>query len=264
MSDNQSIDSGKAARLKQLREYLGLRQLDFANRIGSNQSNYGKFELGKRAIGPNTEYRILNEFRVNPTWWNDGNGEMILPSPDNKANAEFVSHEDATFEIIKKVDSTEFRAMGGDRYLVVSPLINQYGYAGYISGWADEEYVEELPRHAVIMKELTPGIYRSVEVKGDSMDNGLKGCISDGDIVTGRKLNRDYWLNRLHLHKYKNYILVTKEGILIKEIIEHKVEDGILVCHSLNPDKDSYPDFEVHLDDINEIFYIKAVTEPYR
>lgn len=263
MSDIQEVSKAKLLRLKELRKHSKLNQSRFAEKIGINQSNYSAIEVGTRTLGKNIEYRILNEFNVNERWWETGEGNMLNPSPDNKSNAQFLGEEDEPLELVKKVDSTEFRSIG-DRYIIECPLISQYAYAGYVSGWADEVYVEELPRHHVIVKELSPGIYRAFEVKGDSMDNGLKGCVGDGDIVTARKLNRDYWVNRLHLHKYKNYVLVTKDGILIKEITEHKVEEGIVVCHSLNPDKEAYPDFEVHLEDVNEIFYIKAITERYQ
>jgi hypothetical protein len=94
------------------------------------------------------------------------------------------------------------------------------------------------------------------------MDNGLKGAISSGDIVTGRKLYEKHWQNKMHIHKYKHFILVTDEGIMIKEIKEHRVEEGIIVCHSLNSDKKLYPDFELSLAKVREIYYVKARTEP--
>lgn len=44
-----------------------------------------------------------------------------------------------------------------------------------------------------------------------------------------------------------------EHGILVKRIIEHNVETGVLTLHSLN---DYYEDFTIHLNDVAKIFNI--------
>lgn len=141
-------------------------------------------------------------------------------------------------------------------------MVEQCAYAGYVSGWADPTFVDELPKHTVVMRNLTLGVYRAFVVRGDSMDNGLRGSFADGDILACRKLYQKHWRHRLHIHQHKYFVFVTSKGIQIKEVIEHRVEEGIIVCHSLNPDKDKYPDFEISLADVREIYYVMARTEP--
>ena len=134
------------------------------------------------------------------------------------------------------------------------PLVNQYGYAGYLSGFADDEYIDDLPKLPWSGEREYKGEYICIEVKGDSMDNGnAEEAILEGDILLCRNVRKDYWKSKLHINKW-DFVVVHKErGICIKRIIEHDVETGKLVLHSLN---DYYEDFEVYLKDVAQIFNI--------
>lgn len=256
-------------RILQLSEIKGVSKELFFKELGLTYGNFrGKSK--DTPINSNALADILAKYPdVNPNWLILGQGSVMLsaeqrPIPESNAIDLHLpqpgyEHE---LELIKKEDSTEFRHLGDDQYLVICPLVEQYAYAGYVSGWSDPTYVDDLPRHTVTMKNLTLGVYRAFVVRGDSMDNGLRGSFADGDILTARKLYQKHWRNKLHIHQYKYFILVTAEGIQIKEITEHRVDEGVIVCHSLNPDKKKYPDFEMSLADVREIYYVKARTEP--
>lgn len=182
-------------------------------------------------------------------------------SNHQQSNADPVHlQESSDIEVIKREDGTEFRHLGEERYLMVTPLINQYAYAGYVSGWSDSEYIDELPRHAIVVERLHFGTYRSFMVKGDSMDNEKKEAYSDGDIVTARRIDRKYWKNKLHLHDFKDYVIHTTDGLLIKRITEHNAATGIIKYCSLNPDKVAYPDTEISLEEVVELYNIVAKT----
>lgn len=249
----------------------GIRAIQVGNKIGlSSQTVYNV--LRGKLLPPIQLITKLIEFypELNPEWLLTGKGEMIKEEEGLVVKVESNAveipipqpGEEHELELIRKEHSSEFRRIDDELYMVICPLVTQYAYAGYIAGWADSSYVDELPKHAVMMRNLTLGVYRAFTVRGDSMDNGLKGAISNGDIVTGRKLYEKYWKSKLHLHQYKHFIIVTDEGIQVKEIIEHRVDEGIIVCHSLNEDKKKYPDFELSLADVKELYYIKARTEP--
>lgn len=174
---------------------------------------------------------------------------------------ELTDDDDGEFDIIKREDGTEFRHLGDERYLMVTPLVEQFAYAGYVSGWADTEYVDELPKHAIVVEKLHFGTYRSFVARGDSMDNGMKGSIANGDIVTGRKLESKYWKHKLHLHKFQDYVIHCTDGIIIKRIISHDPESGDITYESLNPDKEAYPLTTINLGNVVELYNIVAVTE---
>ena len=132
-------------------------------------------------------------------------------------------------------------------------LVSQYAYAGYLSGYSDEEYLDTLP-----MIDFTPdremtGNYLAFEVRGDSMDDGTKDSYVEGEIVICREVEPDYWRDsRLFINK-RDFVIVHKEGILIKRITEHDVEKHMITIHSLNP---MYKDRQINLKDVLQIYSI--------
>lgn len=89
------------------------------------------------------------------------------------------------------------------------------------------------------------------------MDNGTRSSVADGDLVTGRRLQRKHWANKLHYHKHPNWVIVKYDGIIIKQIIDHDVENGVLIYESLNP---RYPGGSIHLDEVQELYNILLIT----
>lgn len=147
------------------------------------------------------------------------------------------------------------------KFLMNTPLIPIKAYAGYITSWGDEEYISDLPVHPIIVDQAHRGEYKSFEVTGDSMDDGTKHSIENRSIATGRRLDRSHWKNKFHLKKFSRFIIVSLDGILIKEITDHDTKTGIITCHSLNLDKKQYPDFELSLDRVIQIFNVVQVTK---
>jgi hypothetical protein len=119
------------------------------------------------------------------------------------------------------------------------------------------EYVETLPTMPVIVDRTYKGKYRCFEADGDSMDDGSRNAICDRDIVLGREVKRELWKSKLHINDW-NFIIVHQEGITIKSIIEHDVERGIIICHSLNP---MYEDFQIHLDQVKELYNLIKIVD---
>ncbi|MEO6523914.1 MAG: hypothetical protein ABIN91_19680 [Mucilaginibacter sp.] len=154
-----------------------------------------------------------------------------------------------------------FIDLGNGQYIMIVPLVQDYAYAGYLSGYQDDEYLEELPKHSFAVNKQHRGHYMAFQVIGDSMSNGTDESITEGSTVTGREIQRHLWNSRFHIHRFKDYVIVHKEGILIKRISKHDVDTGIITCQSLNPDKDAYPDFELNLDDCQQMFNIVNVTQ---
>ncbi len=154
-----------------------------------------------------------------------------------------------------------FVDLGNGQYIMIVPLVQDYAYAGYLAGFQDEEYIDELPKHSFVVNKQHRGKYMAFQVIGDSMSNGTEESITEGSTVTGREIQRHLWSSRFHIHRFKDYVIVHKEGILIKRIIKHDVEEGVITCRSLNNDKDAYPDFDLKLDDCSQIFNIVNVTQ---
>ena len=258
---------------RRIRELIDIKEnrsiSKFSEKIGQSHQVISRiFRVDKRLDKfPSVSFSLLRSIKdaypdVSEHWLEKGVGEM-LTTPRGKIAKEATAlpfHDD-DLEIIKREDGTEFRRLSDENYLMITPLITEYAYGGYTEGWSQPEYIHDLPRHAIVVDKLHFGIYRSFQVKGDSMNNGLLGSIADGYIVTGRRVEQKYWKSKLHIHKYKDFVIVGQEGINVKRIIEHKVEEGIIVCASLNEDKKQYPNFEINLSQVKELYNIISVTE---
>lgn len=153
--------------------------------------------------------------------------------------------------------NTKFVEISPGRYRMGIELVPEHAKAGYLTNYADPEYLEELPKHYITIDKYVKGKYRAFEVSGDSMNDGTINSLPDGCIATGREIKRDLWLSRFHTHKYDNWIIVTREeGIVVKQIVNHDIKNGIITLHSINTDKKSYPDFDIHLDDVLQIYNV--------
>lgn len=138
------------------------------------------------------------------------------------------------------------------------PMVSQYAYAGYLSGYSDKEYLESLPTVPFIVSHEAKGSYVCFEVKGDSMDDGTQDSILDGDRLLCREVAQHLWAtNKLHIRKWDFVIVHRTDGILVKRIAAHDIERGVITIHSLNPE---YPDRPISLADIVQIFNVVEVS----
>ena len=174
---------------------------------------------------------------INHDWIKTGAGTMLLDHTlkNDKSNAKPI--------------------MINDLNVTIAPLISQFAQAGYLCGFADVEYLEKQPLY-VATQRYSGGNYVAFEIRGDSMFDNSFRSICNGDVVLGRELYKHYWTSKLHMPTV--FVIVHRdEGILLKEIIDHDVDAGIITCHSYNPDKVKYPDFQLHLKDVQQLFYMK-------
>lgn len=172
--------------------------------------------------------------KLNTTWLLTGEGEMINSEAKQMNEADRINISDPNVMLV--------------------PLVNQYAHAGYMIGYADNEYMETLPRIPWIVDREYKGKYISFEVKGDSMDDGLKHSYEQGDILLCREIYQDYWKSKLHINQWDAFVIVHKtDGIVIKQIVDHDVENGIITVHSFNP---IYEDYKINLRDVAQIFNV--------
>jgi phage repressor protein C with HTH and peptisase S24 domain len=162
-------------------------------------------------------------------------------------------------EVTKKADKkggnvTDALEVNFDELKVMYvPLVNKFAYAGYLNGFGDSEYVEELPKIPFANDKENKGDYVCFEVKGDSMDDGSYESLLEGDILLCRDVKKQYWKSKLHINKWDFVIVHKYEGILVKRITKHYVDEGVITIHSLN---EYYEDSDLHLNDVQKIFNI--------
>jgi len=120
-------------------------------------------------------------------------------------------------------------------------LVAEKAKAGYTTGYADPEYIGELPVFSLpFLSDKRK--YRTFQLKGDSMLP-----IPEESWVTGEFLQD--WMN---IKTGKAYIVFTLNDGIVFKILENNIsKDGKLVLFSLNP---LYEPYEVHISEVKEIW----------
>jgi hypothetical protein len=207
--------------------------------------------------------KFLSTFKeVNENWLMRDEGEMINKITTNQlkdiprkitSNAKFIgAYDESEFE-----EGSRFRRVGPDRWAMKVELITEKAKAGWLRGFADQEYQETLPETEVIVDFVVKGRYFAFEADGDSMYDGSINSIPDKSLVVVRELPQHQWLPRLYNHEYPNWVFVHKtDGILVKQIADQNLEEGWLIHKSLNPNKELYPDEKILIKDIQKIFNV--------
>jgi len=120
-------------------------------------------------------------------------------------------------------------------------LVPEKAKAGYTTGYADPEYIGELPRFRLpFLSDKRK--YRTFQLKGDSMLP-----IPDGSWVTGEFVQD--WRD---IKNGKAYVVFTLNDGIVFKIVENNLQKaGNLVLYSLNP---VYEPYEVHINEVKEIW----------
>lgn len=229
MAETLTKEQIKEARIK-----LNLTQEAFGELLGAKLRTVQSWESGDRNMKEGTILLLQQKLNAH----NTAQSDALEKTNPNNIN---VKHIDGLSSSIKFV-----------------PLVNQYAYAGYLSGYADPEYLESLPTIPFILDKEYRGQYVCFEAKGDSMECDFDESIPDGSILLCRNVKQEFWRSKLHINKWDFVIVHREMGIVAKRIIKHDVENGLLTLHSLNS---FYPDYEVQLDDIQQIFNIVEVQQ---
>jgi transcriptional regulator with XRE-family HTH domain len=118
--------------------------------------------------------------------------------------------------------------------------------AGYLSRYQEAEYIQELPTFN--LPNFNDGTYRAFEVEGDSM----KPTIHPRDIVVCKYLENWYHIKDNHVY---TVLGAGGIGIVVKRLLNRiKTENKVL----LRSDNDFYPEFELSLEDIHEVWEVKG------
>lgn len=255
-------------RFKNARKALNLSQAELANVTGVDKTAISKVESEnepKRIPTLRMIVALEEKLGVNRQWIETGIGEMFLHKTSSP-RLEAIPLRLADPEGYDATGDKIYELNDGSLMMEV-PVVSQRAYAGYLRGYADPEFFEDLPTIPVMIDKRAFSTYMAFEVHGDSMvclDNYelADKSIFPGRIAVGRLLDQSKWKYKLHTHNYDAWIIVHKtEGILIKSISKHDVENGIITIHSLNP---QYKDEDLHLKDIEQIFSIVKIEQKKR
>jgi len=117
--------------------------------------------------------------------------------------------------------------------------------AGYLAGYADTEFLDELNTFTLPM--LSGGTYRAFEIVGDSMLP-----TPSGSIIVGEKID-----DTENIKNDQAYIVVSKsEGIVYKRLVKNNRAKNKLTLVSDNP---QYQPYQVNAEDVMELWQAQMV-----
>lgn len=227
-------------RIQKIMDNEGLNKNSFSKAIGiSNNVTITRIINEKRSPSRSTCEKIVSAFpKYSLTWILTGEGNMLT---------DITSIDEAS-----PID---------EPIILRVPLVSQYAQAGYLCGYADAAYLATLPTIPYIVDHEALGHYVAFEVKGDSMNDGTEDAILEGDRLLCREIQPHLWVDsKLHIRKW-DFVIVHTEGILVKRIIDHNVNNHTITIHSLNP---LYPDKVINLADVKQIFNVIELQRPRR
>lgn len=214
--------------LRTLRKKLQLTQDELAQKLGIKRSLIGAYEEGRAEPRAELLQKMAALFGVTM--------EALIGADLTKAEPKLPASYNRGKEVLvvtvdnQRKDNIEFVPVKAS--------------AGYLNGYADPEFVQELPRfHLPVLKQ---GTYRAFEIKGDSMLPLLPGSIIVGEYV--EKLN--------DIKSGKTYVLVTQQdGVVYKRVFNYLDENGKLFLVS---DNRQYAPYQVDGEDVVEAWSAKA------
>lgn len=218
--------------IKFLRKKFGYTQETFSNKIGVNRPAVGAYEEGRAEPKLITLQSIADTFGL---------------SVDALINKDLSRLSDKEFEgITPDITGNKMRVLTitldkDDKENI--ELVQHKASAGYTNGYADPEYIEELPK--LYLPMLGGGTHRGFEIKGDSMLP-----LKPGTIVVG-----DYVENWHDIKDGKTYVLVTEsEGVVYKRVFNHIYENGTITLRS---DNTVYDEYSISIEDVREVWEAK-------
>lgn len=216
-----------AKNLKFLRGNAQMTQADLAEKLGLQRTMISAYEDGRSEPKLNTLGVIAELFQtsIDELLYHDIQdlGRKIQPSKQVKVLAITVD----------KNDEEQI------------PMVAQKASAGYLNGYADPEYVENLPQFSIptLSRHAT---YRAFELSGDSMLPLVPGTVVIGSYVE----------QLAEIKSGKTYVLVTiTEGVVYKRVFNYLNENGKLFLVS---DNEHYKPYEVRGEDVLEVWEAKA------
>jgi transcriptional regulator with XRE-family HTH domain len=217
--------------IKFLRKKAGFTQEQFAEKIGIKRSLVGAYEEGR------ADPRLNNLTRM---------AEVFGTSVDILINKDVTRMRDKEIFVNPYERGKQILAITTDSQQRENiELVPQKAAAGYLNGYADPEFISELPRfHLPFLPQNAT--YRAFEITGDSMLPVVPGTIIVGEYIDHLK----------NIKNGKTYILVTKrEGVVYKRVFNYLEEKNRLYLVS---DNKVYAPFELPPDEVLEVWAAKA------
>ena len=208
-------------RIKYLMKEMGLKQVQFAERIGVDTSNLSKYLNAHMPLSESFLNRLVVNLGVSKEWLLDGTDLPFGKTPV-RVDGEVIASANGGGTPVYDVDVTAGVASGRNELFASENIV----------GWVN-------------LPNMSPNC-RIVRVSGDSM----APVINDGDFVAVREVsnpNQIYW--------GQIYVVQLDDFRLVKYLRRHS-DPNMVVLRSENP---NYDDMDVRRSDIHEMLLVQHV-----
>jgi transcriptional regulator with XRE-family HTH domain len=204
--------------LKYLRKLRGWTQEEFAAKLGIKRSLLGAYEEERAEPRLDVLETISDMFKLTLD-------ELLRKELSDSKGGSYLSKR-RTQKLL--ASSNEIQ------------LVPVKAAAGYLAGYADPEFLDELNTFTLPM--LAPGTYRAFEIVGDSMLP-----TPSGSVIVGEKVD-----DLEEVKSNQTYIVVSRnEGIVYKRVMKNNKSRNKLTLVS---DNTAYQPYQVNSDDVIEVW----------
>jgi transcriptional regulator with XRE-family HTH domain len=216
-----------ASNIRFLRKQKDLTQDALALEIDVNRSMIGAYEEGRAVPRIGVLQRLSVFFGVKI--------DDLINRDLTRGSSNEVDIKGAGLRILTTVVDRDDREM-----ITIVPV---KAAAGYMAGYGDREYMEQLPRFSLPMPELGGERTRRVfQIRGDSML----------PVQPGSYVLCEYLQDWAGLAEGATYVLLTlNDGIVYKRVYNRIAQDNTLLLKSDNQD---YRPYNIAISEINEIW----------
>lgn len=208
----------------------------FAMSLDYLPQSLGEILKGRRDVTIEVLRKAIELYKINPFYIFCGEGSMLhTDGPQNNSGLPIT--------IIDSKDQVE--------KIVHVPIAAQAGYGGQIH---DPIYFNDLKTFSLPDDRYNVGTFRCFDVAGDSMEPTL----FEGDKVVCSFIEKDAIANTLRDNYV--YVIVTKNDVLVKRIINKIHDSG---CIEVFSDNDFYKPYPIPVEDIEEVWFVKVKISPF-
>jgi transcriptional regulator with XRE-family HTH domain len=209
--------------LKYLRKLRGWTQEEFAAKLGIKRSLLGAYEEERAEPRIDVLEVVGDLFKLTL--------DELLRKELSDTRGSYISKRRA--QKLSSASSNEIQ------------LVPVKAAAGYLAGYADPEFLDELNTFTLPM--LAPGNYRAFEIVGDSMLP-----TPSGSVIVGEKVD-----DLEEVKSNQTYIVVSRnEGIVYKRVLKNNKSRTRLTLVS---DNTAYQPYQVNSDDVIEVWKAQMV-----
>lgn len=209
--------------LKYLRKLRDWTQEEFANKLGIKRSLVGAYEEDRADPRLDVMEKVCQMFKTTLD-------ELMLKDMSDTGGSYLAKRR------MQKMMTVERN---------VIHFVPVKAAAGYLAGYADSEFIDELNTFTLPM--LSGGNYRAFEIIGDSMMP-----TPSGSIIVGEKVD-----DKEDVKNNQAYIVVSRnEGIVYKRIVKSNKAKNKFTLVSDNP---QYQPYQVNAEDVVELWHAQMV-----